>query len=188
MRAGEIGRGDAEGIDGLAAVVETRGVEALHLRLAEQRIAAQRGVDGDVHRIAAIEFQPANRACEFAVFRIDRHGRFVVGRLGQRAGRTRQRSQNVLGVKAHRFQSATEHEDLVVDARDFGEVAREFVQRARAGFHVGRAVVNVPAFVIEPREPRLRIARAVEREEVAADDERVVFIRGKPGARTGRAV
>ena len=71
VRAGEIGRRDVHGVDRLPAIIEAGGVEALQMFVPEDGIAAQRGVDRDIHGVAAIELQPADRAGEFAILGVD---------------------------------------------------------------------------------------------------------------------
>lgn len=55
MRAGEVGRRDADGIKSLPTIIEPGRMESLHRRIPQQWIAPQGSVDGYVHHIPTIK-------------------------------------------------------------------------------------------------------------------------------------
>lgn len=69
MRAGYFGARQTEGIERLAEVVEARGEETLGRVFAENGIAAQRIVNGDMHDVTGVKFKPADRANQTAFAR-----------------------------------------------------------------------------------------------------------------------
>ncbi len=72
VRAGEVRRGEAHGIQSLAAIIEAGGVEALHGVFTQEWISAQGGVHGDVHGISPVKLEPADGAGELTILHVHR--------------------------------------------------------------------------------------------------------------------
>ena len=62
---GQVCAGRAHGIKSLSLVIEGTGQKAKHMLLAEEIVALQGLMNGDMHDIATIELQPAVGAGEF---------------------------------------------------------------------------------------------------------------------------